>query len=101
MTNYTLNCRIFVFRNMAKKEPKKERREKDPDYSFLKALGKRIVDLREKKGIKQSHFAKSINSYNTTLRRIEKGETNVTIDLLKKIADELGISVSKLLDFKA
>lgn len=86
---------------MAKKKVKKTRRTSDPDHKFLKALGKRIVKLREDKNISQNQLAKNINSYNTSLRRIENGETNATIDVLKKIADALEVSISELLNIKA
>lgn len=70
------------------------------DKQFLKKLGKRIVQLREKKNLKQVELASDLNMEDSSLRRIENGRTNPTIKMLRKICKELDISLSELLDFK-
>lgn len=68
------------------------------DEVFLERLGQKILGLRIKKGIGQRELAELIQSTNMQIRRIERGEVNSSINMLRKIAKELGISVSKLVD---
>ncbi|MES2592186.1 MAG: helix-turn-helix transcriptional regulator [Bacteroidota bacterium] len=68
------------------------------DDIYLNKLGKKIVDLRTKKEISQNQLAKNIGSTNTHMRRIERGEVSCTINMLRKIAEVLEISISELVD---
>jgi putative transcriptional regulator len=67
---------------------------------YLKALGERIVELREKKGISQNELARKLETFNTAIRRIERGEVNSTINMLRKVASVLDIPITKLIDIK-
>lgn len=69
------------------------------DKQFLKKLGKRIVQLRERKNLKQVELASDLNMEDSSLRRIENGRTNPTIKMLRKICKELDVTLSELLDF--
>ncbi len=62
---------------------------------FLK-LGARIKKLREKKGVDQKAFAFDCGIARTQMHHIEKGQVNMRILTLKKIADELEISLGEL-----
>lgn len=63
---------------------------------FLKNLGKKIADLRKSKGFTQLEFSEKVGIPRTSLTRIELGNTNCTICMLRKIADELNISLEEL-----
>jgi len=73
-------------------------REKD-DETYLKELGKRIAALRKEQGISQVGLAYSCDIEKQNMRRIEAGNTNPTIIMLKKISSNLGMTLSELLDF--
>ncbi len=60
-------------------------------------LGKRIRDLRRKKGFSQESFADHCGLHRTYMGGIERGEHNLTIQTALTISKGLGISVSKLL----
>ena len=62
-----------------------------------KALGRRIRDLRQKKGFSQESFADHCRLHRTYMGAIERGEHNLTIQTALTIARGLDITVSKLL----
>jgi transcriptional regulator with XRE-family HTH domain len=68
------------------------------DSVFLKRLGERIKQIRKEKGIKQKDLDYSLDIEKSNMSRIESGNTNPTIILLKKIAEELNISLKELID---
>ena len=67
---------------------------------FLIKLGRRIVEIRKEKGIKQVDLAFESELDDGSLRRIEDGRTNPTVKTLIKIANGLGVEVKDLFDFK-
>ena len=69
------------------------------DEIYLKQLGKRIKTMRKEKGIKQVDLGYSCDLDKSNMNRIEAGNTNPSVLLLKKISSELGISLSELLNF--
>jgi transcriptional regulator with XRE-family HTH domain len=70
------------------------------DEQFLESLGKKIAALREKKGISQNEFAKRLDTWNNQIRRIEKGLVGANIITLRKIAKELDVPLSTLVNVK-
>ena len=60
-------------------------------------LGKRVRELRRKKGYSQESFADHCKLHRTYMGGIERGEHNLTIQTALTIARGLGISLSKLL----
>lgn len=71
--------------------------EKDAK-KYLKSLGERIVVLRKGLGLTQVQLAERLGTEHAQIGRLERGETNSTIIILRRIAKELGISVSELVD---
>jgi transcriptional regulator with XRE-family HTH domain len=69
------------------------------DKIYLKKLGARIKTLRLEKGMSQLDLGVSMDNYAEQVGRIERGQLNVTICTLKKIAEGLEISLSDLLAF--
>lgn len=63
-----------------------------------KELGKRIVELREKKGWSQSDLARACSKDRQSIEKLENGKVNPTLYTLLEVANALGISVSKLVD---
>ena len=60
-------------------------------------LGKRIRELRRKKGFSQESFADHCRLHRTYMGGIERGEHNLTIQTALTIARGLDITLSKLL----
>ena len=76
-----------------------KKREKEDDI-YLKKLGNRIKTVRKEKGIKQMDLGYACDLDKSNMNRIEAGNTNPSILLLKKIAFELGVPVSDLLNLE-
>jgi transcriptional regulator with XRE-family HTH domain len=60
-------------------------------------FGKKLKVLRLEKGLSQEALALSAELDRTYIPSIEKGERNVSITVLEKLANALGISISELL----
>ncbi len=73
-------------------------REKADDI-FLQALGNRIASIRKEKNITQVELGYRCDIEKPNMRRIEAGNTNPSILILKKIAAGLSISLAELLNF--
>jgi len=63
-----------------------------------KTVGKRIRLLREKKNLTQEDLAFEAGVHRAYIGQIERGEKNLGLVNLQKIAKALKISPSKLLD---
>ncbi|MGV8915359.1 MAG: helix-turn-helix domain-containing protein [Kaistella sp.] len=61
-------------------------------------LGKRINELRIEKSLSQEKLALKANIDRAYMHLIEKGKTNVSIELIEKIAIALEISIKELFD---
>ncbi len=66
------------------------------DELYLKKLGKKIVLLRKERKISQRELARRIKTNNTQIRRIENGEVNSSINMLRKLAKEFDIPIGEL-----
>jgi transcriptional regulator with XRE-family HTH domain len=69
------------------------------EKTFIKQLGKRIVAIREEKGMRQIDLARELDIEDSALRRIETGSTNPTIKTLLRITNVLDISLAELFSF--
>lgn len=69
------------------------------DDLFLKKLGEHIRMLRKQQGMSQLDLAVKMDNFAEQVGRIERGEQNVSICTLVKIASALSIHLSELLDF--
>lgn len=61
-------------------------------------LGKKIKQLRMKKGLSQEKFALEIGMDRTYFASVEAGKRNISICNIKKIADGFEISLSELFE---
>jgi transcriptional regulator with XRE-family HTH domain len=61
-------------------------------------LGKRIHDLRAARKWSQEEFAHVSGFHRTYVGQIERGEKNMSVHNLSKVADALGVNMSALLD---
>lgn len=67
------------------------------DEIYLRKLGQRIEMIRKKEEITQELLAKSCGFNRGTIIRIEKGEVNSTINVLRCLAKSLKIDLLELL----
>ena len=72
-------------------------REHQEEY---KKLGLNIAYYRKEKGLSQIQLAEQINVSRTHMSRIENNDCAVSLDVIFSIAKALGISVSKLFEFR-
>src|SRR5579859_6983891 len=65
--------------------------------AFKQALGKIILQLRSNRGISQEKLALDAEVDRTRVGEIERGEANVTIDILSRVANILGQKLGALI----
>ena len=61
-----------------------------------KRLGRRIAELRRKRGYSQEGFAHECGFHRSYMGAVERGEKNITIALIDKIAKVLKMSLAEL-----
>lgn len=65
---------------------------------IARQFGQRVRALRMKKGISQEELAECCGVHRTYMGRIERGETNITLTNIHKVARGLGVSPASLVD---
>jgi transcriptional regulator with XRE-family HTH domain len=61
-----------------------------------KRLGRRIAELRRKRGYSQEAFAHECGFHRSYMGAVERGEKNITLAMTSKIAKALKISLAEL-----
>lgn len=61
-----------------------------------KVFGERIRTLRKAKGFSQEDFAYECDLHRTYMGDVERGERNISIDNIAKIASSLGLTIGEL-----
>ncbi len=61
-----------------------------------KKFGQKVRELRNKQGLSQEDFAFECDLHRTYVGAIERGERNISIDNIAKIADALKIKIDQL-----
>ena len=69
------------------------------DKNAIINFGKKVRELRIKKGMTIEEFANSVDLHVTQVGRIERGETNSTISSIFLIAKKLSVAPSDLVNF--
>jgi len=65
--------------------------------NILKKFGKRIKHLRNEAKISQEELASIAGLHRTYIGMIERGEKNITLKNIEKIAISLNVNISELL----
>jgi ribosome-binding protein aMBF1 (putative translation factor) len=73
--------------------------KKRENKKLLKALGKRVRDLRKKQKISQAQLGYECGVHGEYIGRIERGEQSPTITTLESISKALGMKLKELIDF--
>ena len=61
-------------------------------------FGLAVATLRKERGYSQERFALEANIARKYMSDIENGKRNVSLDVIKRIADKLEIPISKLFE---
>lgn len=69
------------------------------DEKYLKEFGKNLRQLRLEKEVTQEILSEEAGIGKNQVGLIERGEINVTISTIKKLAKKLGVHPKDLLDF--
>ncbi len=64
---------------------------------ILKTFGTNVQKFRKQKGLSQEELAKKCRLHRTYIGGIERGERNVSLINLKKIATALGVKIDDLI----
>jgi transcriptional regulator with XRE-family HTH domain len=65
--------------------------------SLRKGLGRAVRRLRAGRGYSQEGFADEVGVHRTYMGAVERGEVNISLDNIERVARGLGLSVSQLL----
>ena len=65
---------------------------------ILKKFGDKVRHYRNLLGLSQEKFAEKANVHRTYIGTVERGETNITLVNVYRLAEALEVSVSKLLE---
>lgn len=60
-------------------------------------LGKKVVDLRKQRGWNREDLGKAIGTSGAVVGRYERDEITPSVEIAKKIADALGVSLDYLI----
>ncbi|MCL5674492.1 MAG: helix-turn-helix transcriptional regulator [Candidatus Omnitrophica bacterium] len=64
--------------------------------NIKKAIGIRIRELRKERGLSQENLAERAHLHPTYISSVERGERNISLESIKKIADGLDIKIKDL-----
>jgi DNA-binding XRE family transcriptional regulator len=70
-----------------------------PVIKDLTLFGKRLRKMRETRGLSQESLGLLIDSYQSTIIRIEQGKTNPKLTTLVALAGALEVPLRELVDF--
>lgn len=68
---------------------------------MIQDTGKRITQLRKAKGLSMSELAKTVGVSRSLISQVEKGEAYPSLQTLGKIAESLGVSMSKFFQIES
>ena len=63
---------------------------------MMNIIGENIKILRERMGLSQTNIAQFLNVGQSLISKVEKGERNISSDMLEKIACLFGVTVEDL-----
>lgn len=66
--------------------------------SILISFGEKVRKFRKERGLSQEELAFNANLHRTYIGMIERGEKNITLTNIQKIANALNVSINDLLD---
>lgn len=70
-----------------------------PDTTLRKKFGIRVRELRKKLGLSQEELGFKSNIHRTYIGAVERGEQNVSLDNIGRLAKHLKVKISELFNF--
>lgn len=67
---------------------------------ILKHFGKRVREERQKQNLSQEKLAELAQLHRTYIGMIERGEKNITLENIEKIAKALNITLAELMNLE-
>src|SRR5207249_737085 len=71
---------------------------KDPDGAFLAAMGRHMREMRERRGLSRRALSQSAGVSERYLARLEAGDGNASVLLLRDVARALGVPIAELIE---
>ncbi|MBP5675217.1 UDP-N-acetylglucosamine 1-carboxyvinyltransferase [Candidatus Saccharibacteria bacterium] len=68
------------------------------ELTYQQEIGRVIEGMRKEKGLTQSELAKRIGTSQSAIHRIEKGDQNISLEMVKKVSGELGGQILSIND---
>jgi len=75
------------------------RQYNQPDQFLRRKFGNRVRELRKNLGLSQEELGFKSNIHRTYIGAVERGEQNVSLDNIGRIAKQLKVSLSELFKF--
>lgn len=75
------------------------RQYNQPDQSLRTKFGNRVRELRKHLGLSQEELGFKSNIHRTYIGAVERGEQNVSLDNIGRIAKQLKVSLAELFKF--
>lgn len=66
--------------------------------NITRKFGAKVRQIREAKGLSQEKFADLAELHRTYIGSVERGERNISLINIEKIAKALGVKITDLLD---
>ena len=66
-------------------------------HTYQEEIGLVVSNMRREKGLTQSQLAKLIGTSQSAIHRIEKGDQNTSLEMIKKISTALGGQILSLM----
>ena len=68
------------------------------ELTYQQEIGRVIEGMRKEKGFTQAELAKRIGTSQSAIHRIEKGDQNISLEMVKKVSQELGGQILSIND---
>jgi len=71
----------------------------DRNYRLKELFGKKLAYVRKKRNFSQMQLAELVDTSSTYISQIECGRSNITMEMVQKLADSLDVDASELFIF--
>ena len=72
----------------------------DVEGDLQKTVGRNLRRIREERGLSQEAFADVLGVHRTYMGGVERGERNLTLKSLERVAERVGVAPLMLLECK-
>ena len=66
--------------------------------TYQQVIGETIEQMRSEKGLTQAELAEKVGSSQSAIHRIEKGDQNISLEMIKKLSEALGNQILSIND---